>query len=73
MMDAESAEVADIWAKLRRQSWPRLLKKVYEVDPFVWPKCKETRRQEDKVGGGASRIHAIFWIVLKQGLTIEAD
>ena len=35
MMDAESAEVADIWAKLRRQSWPRLLKKVYEVDPFV--------------------------------------
>jgi len=59
-MDAKSVEVPDTWAKLRRQSRARLLQKVYEVDPIVWPKCKGTRRQEDKVGGGASRIHAIF-------------
>jgi hypothetical protein len=27
------------WARLRRQSWARLLQKVYEVDPFLCPKC----------------------------------
>ena len=41
-MDAESAEVPDAWAKLRRQSWARVLQKVYEVDPFLCPKCQGT-------------------------------
>nr|ADM26830.1 ISCR20 transposase [Escherichia coli] len=27
------------WSKLRKQSWARLLQKVYEVDPFVCPRC----------------------------------
>ena len=27
------------WARLRQQSWARLLQKVYEVDPFLCPKC----------------------------------
>jgi len=29
----------DAWNKLRRQSWARLLQKVYEVVPFKCPKC----------------------------------
>ncbi|OHD78588.1 MAG: hypothetical protein A3J97_11545 [Spirochaetes bacterium RIFOXYC1_FULL_54_7] len=41
-MNAESVEVPDAWAKLRRQSWARLLRKVYEVDPFICPKCQGT-------------------------------
>jgi len=30
----------DTWSKLRKQSWARLLQKVYEVDPFICPKCQ---------------------------------
>lgn len=37
----DSAEVPDVWSRLRRQSWARLQQKVYEVDPFVCPKCQE--------------------------------
>ena len=36
----ENVQVPDAWSKLRRQSWARLLQKVYEVDPFVCPKCQ---------------------------------
>jgi hypothetical protein len=32
----------DVWSRLRKQSWARLLQKVYEVDPFVCPKCQGT-------------------------------
>ncbi len=32
----------DAWNKLRRQSWARLLQKVYEVDPFKCSKCGGT-------------------------------
>jgi hypothetical protein len=32
----------DNWSRLRKQSWARLLQKVYEVDPFVCPKCNGT-------------------------------
>ncbi len=32
-------EVPDSWARLRKKNWARLLKKVYEVDPFLCPKC----------------------------------
>jgi hypothetical protein len=30
----------DAWEKLRRQSWARLLQKIYEVDPFICPKYR---------------------------------
>jgi hypothetical protein len=33
-------EVPDAWSRLRRQSWARLLRKVYEVDPFICPQCQ---------------------------------
>jgi hypothetical protein len=36
----ETVHAPDAWAKLRKQSWARLLQKVYEVDPFVCPKCQ---------------------------------
>jgi hypothetical protein len=36
----ETVQVPDSWSKLRKQSWARLLQKVYEVDPFVCPKCQ---------------------------------
>ena len=36
----DSAEVPDAWSTLRKQSWARLLQKVYEVDPFVCAKCQ---------------------------------
>jgi hypothetical protein len=32
----------DVWSRLRKQSWARLLQKVYEVDPFVCSKCQGT-------------------------------
>jgi hypothetical protein len=38
----EPAEAPDVWSKLRRQSWARLLQKVYEADPFLCPKCRGT-------------------------------
>lgn len=31
----ESVQAPDAWSKLRKQSWARLLQKVYEVDPFI--------------------------------------
>ena len=39
---AELPEVPDSWARLRKKNWARLLKKVYEVDPFHCPKCGGT-------------------------------
>ncbi|SLM17439.1 transposase [uncultured spirochete] len=38
--DIASAEVPDAWGKLRKKSWARLLRKVYELNPFVCPKCQ---------------------------------
>jgi len=38
--NTELATAPDAWSKLRKQSWARLLQKVYEVDPFVCPKCQ---------------------------------
>ena len=38
--NAETVQAPDAWSKLRKQSWARLLQKVYEVDPFVCPKCQ---------------------------------
>ena len=35
-------EVPDAWSRLRRQSWARLLQNVYEVNPFICPKCQGT-------------------------------
>jgi len=40
--DAPTTEAPDAWSKLRKQSWARLLQKVYEIDPFVCPKCQGT-------------------------------
>ena len=40
--DASTVEAPDAWSKLRKQSWARLLQKVYEVDPFICPKCQGT-------------------------------
>jgi hypothetical protein len=36
----ETVQAPDAWSKLRKQSWARLLQKVYEVDPFICPKCQ---------------------------------
>jgi hypothetical protein len=38
----ETVQVPDAWSNLRKQSWARLLQKVYEVDPFICPKCQGT-------------------------------
>lgn len=40
LVDATTVEAPDAWSKLRKQSWARLLRKVYEIDPFVCPKCQ---------------------------------
>jgi len=37
--NVELSEVPDSWSRLRRKNWARLLKKVFEVDPFMCPKC----------------------------------
>jgi hypothetical protein len=37
-----NVEAPDSMGKLRKQSWARLLQKVYEVDPFICPKCQGT-------------------------------
>ena len=42
LADVESADIPDAWSKLRRQSWARLLQKVYEVYPFICLKCQGT-------------------------------
>jgi hypothetical protein len=36
----DAVQAPDAWFKLRKQSRARLLEKVYEVDPFVCPKCR---------------------------------
>ncbi len=33
---------SNVQTAMRKQSWARLLQKVYEVDPFVCPKCQGT-------------------------------
>lgn len=38
--EPSSTETSDAWSRLRKQSWARLFQKVYEVDPFVSPKCQ---------------------------------
>jgi len=38
--EASRTETPDAWSRLRKQSWARLLQKVYEVDPFICPKCQ---------------------------------
>lgn len=44
----------DVWSRLRKQSWARLLQKVYEVDPLDCPKCHGVMKViaiiEDQVG-----------------------
>jgi predicted Zn-ribbon and HTH transcriptional regulator len=37
-------EIPDAWVRLRKQSWARLLRKIYEVDPFLCPKCNGQMR-----------------------------
>ena len=37
--EAESPEKADGFSRARRQNWARLLRKIYEVDPFTCPRC----------------------------------
>jgi hypothetical protein len=39
-MDLESPKATDACAQLRSKSWARLLQKVYDVDPFICPKCQ---------------------------------
>ncbi|NLD04821.1 MAG: transposase [Synergistaceae bacterium] len=36
----EPIKTPDAWSKLRKQSWARLLQKVYDVDPFICPRCQ---------------------------------
>jgi len=38
--NTKTVQAPDAWSKLRKQSWARLLQKVYEVDPFICPKCQ---------------------------------
>lgn len=38
----ELPELPDSWSRLRKKNWARLLKKVYEVDPFLCPNCGGT-------------------------------
>jgi hypothetical protein len=47
--DGDELVPPDAWARLRRHSWARLLQKVYEVDPFLCPKC-----------GGAMSVVAVI-------------
>jgi hypothetical protein len=37
-------EIPDAWGRQRKQSWARLLRKIYEVDPFLCPKCSGLMR-----------------------------
>ncbi len=41
--DTAPPQAPDAWSKLRKQSWARLLRKVYEVDSFIYPKRKGAR------------------------------
>ncbi len=36
---AEEDSQADCFSRQRRQSWARLLKKIYQVDPLTCPQC----------------------------------
>lgn len=57
----ESTEVPDAWSKLRRQSWARLLRKVYEVDPFICPKCQGTMSVVAIIEDTAELTKVIEW------------
>ena len=54
-------EVPDAWSKLRRQSWARLLQKVYEVDPFICPKCQGTMSVVAVIEDPAELTRIIDW------------
>ena len=36
----KTVHAPDAWSKLCKQSLARLLQKVYEVDPIIYPKCQ---------------------------------
>jgi hypothetical protein len=38
---ADPEEDVPAWVKQRRRSWARLLRRIYEVDPLVCPRCGE--------------------------------
>ena len=59
----QTVQVPDAWSKLRRQSWARLLQKVYEVDPFV---CK-TECMWNRI---TPRNRCIFGSVVRAGETV---
>jgi hypothetical protein len=57
----DSDEVTDAWSRLRRQSWARLLQKVYEVDPLICPKCQGTMSVVAIIEGPAELARIIEW------------
>ena len=57
----DSPEVSDTWSKLRRHSWARLLQKVYEVNPFICPKCQGTMTVVALIEDPAELTKIIEW------------
>ena len=63
----ESTETPDVWSKLRRQSWARLLQKVYEVDPFVCLKRQGTMTVVAVIEKPTELTRIIEWAKRQEG------
>jgi hypothetical protein len=65
-------EVPDSWARLRRKNWARLLKKVYEVDPFLCPNCGGTMVVAGVIDDPVKLKAIIEWAAEQQSALPEA-
>jgi hypothetical protein len=68
---AELPDVPDSWARLRKKNWARLLKKVYEVDPFLCPNCGGTMVVVGVIEDPAGLKAIIEWAAAQQSALPE--
>jgi len=60
-VSVDSTKAPDAWSRLRRQSWARLLQKIYEVNLFICPKCQGTMTVAAVIEDPAELAKIIEW------------
>jgi hypothetical protein len=65
-VSVDSTNTPDALSRLRRQSWARLLRKVYDVDPFICPKCQGTMTVVAIIEDPAEPTKIIEWANIQE-------
>ena len=59
-------EIPDAWSRIRKQSWARLLKKIYEADPRLCPQCGSTMKVVAVIEDPEEQRKIIQWAKAKR-------